>query len=84
MLRHRFLFVGTVIGCTAFASLALAQFPNQLPAGCQKEISTQLTNGKSYHGAKCTSPTCLCSAFQCKGKGGKTTYEQAKCQAAPS
>ncbi len=79
----RLLLGGILIGCTAFGSLALAEtFAPQLPAGCSKEVSAQLTKGKSFHGAKCDSPTCLCSAFMCK-KSGKTYYAQAKCQEAP-
>jgi hypothetical protein len=78
------MFCGTLLGCATFASVALAQgFANQLPAGCSKEVSAQITKGKSFHGAKCNSPTtCVCSAFLCTKKG-KTVYEQVTCQPAP-
>jgi hypothetical protein len=86
MLLTRLLFSGILIGSATFGSLALAEdtFAPQLPPGCSKEVSAQLTQGKTFHGAKCNSPTCLCSAFLCTNKLHRTIYEQAKCQAAPA
>ena len=87
-----FLVATLVTGSFALA----ATFGNQLPPGCQSEVSTEVTKGNAFHGVKCNSSLCLCSAFQCTHTvcvalhGGRcvkvkkiTAYQQATCSTAP-
>jgi len=89
--------VGFLVGSVFSGSFALAgTFGNPNPPGCQGEVSAEIAMGKTFHGAKCNSPLCACSAFQCTRvicvglKGGKcvkvqkfTTYQQAVCPTKP-